>query len=104
MTFCTASDPKRVRAFGRGLQPQGVRVQDEAKFKIATEGAGEGVPEVNIIGPGKLSSFYYSLLILLLSITSLVMNMNKIQTHKNTILFAYLYRVSFFLQKYRIHF
>lgn len=60
MTFCTASDPKRVRAFGRGLQPQGVRVQDEAKFKIVTEGAGEGVPEVNIIGPGKLSSFYYS--------------------------------------------
>lgn len=49
----TASDPKRVRAFGRGLQPHGVRVQDEAKFKIVTDGAGEGVPEVNIIGPGK---------------------------------------------------
>jgi len=52
--FCyrTASDPKRVKAFGRGLQPHGVRVQDEAKFKIVTDGAGEGVPEVNIIGPG----------------------------------------------------
>ncbi|XP_050427022.1 filamin-A isoform X1 [Adelges cooleyi] len=47
-----ASDAKKVRAFGRGLQPHGVRVKDEAKFKIVTEGAGEGVPEVNIIGPG----------------------------------------------------
>lgn len=51
--FCTASDAKRVRAFGRGIQPHGLRVQDEAKFKIVTEGAGEGVPEVNVIGPGK---------------------------------------------------
>ncbi|KAL4100972.1 hypothetical protein QTP88_020993 [Uroleucon formosanum] len=47
-----ASDAKRVRAFGRGIQPHGLRVQDEAKFKIVTEGAGEGVPEVNVIGPG----------------------------------------------------
>lgn len=51
---CTASDAKRVKAFGRGLQPHGVRVQDEAKFKIVTDGAGEGVPDVNIIGPGKI--------------------------------------------------
>jgi filamin len=47
-----ASDAKRVRAFGRGIQPHGLRVQDEAKFKIVTEGAGEGIPEVNVIGPG----------------------------------------------------
>ncbi|XP_022174561.1 filamin-A isoform X2 [Myzus persicae] len=47
-----ASDAKRVRAFGRGIQPHGLRVQDEAKFKIVTEGAGEGVPDVNVIGPG----------------------------------------------------
>lgn len=53
MNFCTASDAKRVRAFGRGIQPHGLRVQDEAKFKIVTDGAGEGVPEVNVIGPGK---------------------------------------------------
>uniref|UniRef100_A0A2S2QCD4 Filamin-A n=1 Tax=Sipha flava TaxID=143950 RepID=A0A2S2QCD4_9HEMI len=50
--IANASDAKRVKAFGRGLQPHGVRVQDEAKFKIFTEGAGEGVPDVNIIGPG----------------------------------------------------
>ncbi|XP_025198819.1 filamin-A isoform X1 [Melanaphis sacchari] len=47
-----ASDAKRVRAFGRGIQPHGLRVQDEAKFKIVTDGAGEEVPEVNVIGPG----------------------------------------------------
>ncbi|KAF7274400.1 hypothetical protein GWI33_012941 [Rhynchophorus ferrugineus] len=46
------SDPKKVRASGRGLQPNGVRVKDEADFKIYTEGAGEGHPEVHIIGPG----------------------------------------------------
>lgn len=46
------SDPRKVRASGRGLQPNGVRVKDEADFKIYTEGAGEGYPEVQIIGPG----------------------------------------------------
>jgi len=60
--FYTASDAKRVRAFGRGIQPHGLRVQDEAKFKIVTEGAGEGVPDVNVIGPGK--NFYLSMFML----------------------------------------
>uniref|UniRef100_A0A336M5B5 CSON010354 protein n=1 Tax=Culicoides sonorensis TaxID=179676 RepID=A0A336M5B5_CULSO len=46
------SDPKKVRAAGRGLQPTGVRVGDDATFNIYTEGAGEGVPDVRIIGPG----------------------------------------------------
>lgn len=46
------SDARKVRASGRGLQPVGVRVGDEADFKIYTEGAGEGVPEVQVIGPG----------------------------------------------------
>ncbi|XP_050519631.1 filamin-A isoform X3 [Diabrotica virgifera virgifera] len=46
-----ASDARKVKASGRGLQPQGIRVKDEADFKIHTEGAGEGVPEVQIIGP-----------------------------------------------------
>ncbi|CAH1153671.1 unnamed protein product [Phaedon cochleariae] len=45
------SDARKVKASGRGLQPSGVRVQDKADFKIHTEGAGEGVPEVQIIGP-----------------------------------------------------
>ncbi|XP_050531190.1 filamin-A isoform X2 [Daktulosphaira vitifoliae] len=47
-----ASDARKVRCFGRGLQSRGVRVGDDAKFKILTDGAGEGVPEVNVIGPG----------------------------------------------------
>lgn len=46
------SDAKKVRASGRGLQPQGVRVKDDADFKIHTEGAGEGRPDIQIIGPG----------------------------------------------------
>ncbi|XP_063704506.1 filamin-A-like isoform X2 [Culicoides brevitarsis] len=47
-----ASDSKKVRASGRGLQPTGVRVGDDADFNIYTEGAGEGTPVVRIIGPG----------------------------------------------------
>jgi filamin len=47
-----ASDPKKVRAYGRGLQPTGVRVGDLADFRIVTENAGEGIPQVQIIGPG----------------------------------------------------
>ncbi|XP_044766045.1 filamin-A isoform X1 [Coccinella septempunctata] len=47
-----SSDPKKVKVCGRGLQPAGVRVKDEADFKIFTEGAGEGHPEVQVIGPG----------------------------------------------------
>lgn len=50
--FATVSDAKKVRCFGRGLQPQGVRVSDAADFRIQTAGAGEGTPEVRIIGPG----------------------------------------------------
>ncbi|XP_046806250.1 filamin-A isoform X2 [Lucilia cuprina] len=49
------SDARRVRASGRGLQPTGVRVGDDADFKIYTEGAGEGVPEVRLVGPGGMS-------------------------------------------------
>ncbi|KAK9889074.1 hypothetical protein WA026_004346, partial [Henosepilachna vigintioctopunctata] len=47
-----SSDAKRVKVCGRGLQPNGVRVKDEADFKIFTEGAGEGLPDVQVIGPG----------------------------------------------------
>ncbi|XP_058812002.1 filamin-A isoform X1 [Topomyia yanbarensis] len=46
-------DPKKVRASGRGLQPVGVRVNDDdVSFKIFTEGAGDGTPEVKVFGPG----------------------------------------------------
>ncbi|XP_071544155.1 filamin-A isoform X13 [Panulirus ornatus] len=45
-------DARKVRASGRGLQPNGVRVKDSADFKVYTEGAGEGNVEVKVIGPG----------------------------------------------------
>ncbi|XP_015510160.1 filamin-like isoform X1 [Neodiprion pinetum] len=46
------SDANKCRAYGRGLQPKGVRVKDDADFKIVTKDAGEGVPEARVIGPG----------------------------------------------------
>ncbi|KAL9897671.1 filamin A protein cher isoform 2-T2 [Glossina fuscipes fuscipes] len=49
------SDVRKVKASGRGLQPNGVRVGDDADFKIYTEGAGEGMPEVRIVGPGGMN-------------------------------------------------
>lgn len=45
-------DARKVRASGRGLQPNGIRVKDSADFKVHTEGAGEGNVEVKVIGPG----------------------------------------------------
>lgn len=46
------SDARKVRVGGRGVQSQGVRVGDAGDFQVHTEGAGDGVPEVQIIGPG----------------------------------------------------
>lgn len=49
------SDPRRVRASGRGLQANGVRVKDAADFKVFTDGAGEGQLDIRVIGPGGVS-------------------------------------------------
>ena len=38
----TAVDAKKCYATGRGIQPKGVRVRDNADFKVHTEGAGVG--------------------------------------------------------------
>lgn len=57
MHFITVSDAKKVKVSGRGVQPNGVRVSDVAKFHINAEKAGEGKPEVQIIGPGILKVF-----------------------------------------------
>ncbi|XP_025155052.1 filamin-A isoform X4 [Harpegnathos saltator] len=46
------SDAKKCRAYGRGLLPTGVRVQDVADFIVITKDAGEGVPDIRVIGPG----------------------------------------------------
>ncbi|XP_076669355.1 filamin-A-like isoform X2 [Andrena cerasifolii] len=50
-----ASDAKKCRAYGRGLLPNGVRVQDDADFVIVTKGAGDDVPGVKVIGPGGIN-------------------------------------------------
>ena len=47
-----ASIPSKVRASGRGLQPNGIRVNETVDFRVFTEGAGEGDVGVKIIGPG----------------------------------------------------
>lgn len=46
------SDAKKVKVSGRGIQPAGIRVNDAAVFHINAEKAGEGKPEVQVIGPG----------------------------------------------------
>lgn len=38
----TAVDARKCYATGRGIQPKGVRVRDNADFKVHTEGAGVG--------------------------------------------------------------
>lgn len=40
---------------GRGIQARGIRSGDDAKFTIHSEGAGQGTPEVKIVGPGGAS-------------------------------------------------
>lgn len=50
--MCLVSEAKKVRCWGRGLQPHGVRVGDDADFRIETLGAGEGIADARIIGPG----------------------------------------------------
>ena len=46
------SDSRKVRASGRGLQANGVRVKDDADFRVYTDGAGEGKLDIRVIGPG----------------------------------------------------
>lgn len=47
------SDARKVRVGGRGIQALGVRLGDaDTAFQVHCDGAGDGVPEVQIIGPG----------------------------------------------------
>ena len=48
-TLCFAAvDSKKCYATGRGVQPKGVRVADDAVFKVHTQGAGEGELKVQV--------------------------------------------------------
>ncbi|XP_018353104.1 PREDICTED: filamin-A isoform X3 [Trachymyrmex septentrionalis] len=55
VNIAPVSDAKKCRAYGRGLLPTGVRVQDIADFVVLTKDAGEGVPDIRVIGPGGVS-------------------------------------------------
>ena len=44
-----AVDARKCYASGRGIQPKGVRVRDNADFKVHTEGAGVGELKVRIL-------------------------------------------------------
>lgn len=52
--FFTASNAKMCYATGRGIQPKGVRVNENADFKVHTKGAGSAEVKVHIIGPGEI--------------------------------------------------
>uniref|UniRef100_A0A0L8H0B8 Calponin-homology (CH) domain-containing protein n=1 Tax=Octopus bimaculoides TaxID=37653 RepID=A0A0L8H0B8_OCTBM len=52
VTISTASNAKKCYATGRGIQPKGIRVKDNADFKVYTKGAGDGEMKVTITGPG----------------------------------------------------
>ncbi|XP_072751172.1 filamin-like isoform X3 [Anoplolepis gracilipes] len=52
VNIAPVSDAKKCRAYGRGLLPTGVRVQDVADFVVVTKDAGEGIPDIRVIGPG----------------------------------------------------
>ncbi|CAL1528168.1 unnamed protein product [Lymnaea stagnalis] len=47
-----ASNAKACYATGRGIQPRGIRVKDQAVFYVHTKGAGDGEVAVQIFGPG----------------------------------------------------
>eukprot|EP00095_Tigriopus_kingsejongensis_P006988 maker-scaffold430_size173499-snap-gene-0.40 protein:Tk06988 transcript:maker-scaffold430_size173499-snap-gene-0.40-mRNA-1 annotation:"filamin-a isoform x3" len=49
-----SSLPAKVWTSGKGLQPNGIRVNETVSFKVHTEGAGEGEVAVKILGPGGL--------------------------------------------------
>ncbi|XP_011868573.1 PREDICTED: filamin-A isoform X2 [Vollenhovia emeryi] len=52
VNIAPVSDAKKCRAYGRGLLSTGIRVQDIADFVVLTKDAGEGVPDIRVIGPG----------------------------------------------------
>ncbi|XP_070164424.1 filamin-like isoform X4 [Polyergus mexicanus] len=52
VNIAPVSDAKKCRAYGRGLLSTGVRVQDVADFVVLTKDAGEGIPDIRVIGPG----------------------------------------------------
>ena len=47
-----AVDATKCYATGRGIQPKGVRIGEDADFCVHTKGAGEGELVIKVVGPG----------------------------------------------------
>ncbi len=58
LIFILASDAKKCRAYGRGIQPKGVRTGDVAEFRVITKDAGEGAMKATVTGPGRIQFFF----------------------------------------------
>lgn len=54
----TASNAKLCYASGRGIQPNGIRVKENATFKVHTKGAGSAELKIQIFGPGIVVTLY----------------------------------------------
>ena len=50
-SLSSGCDAKKCRAYGRGIQPKGVRVGDVADFRVVTKDAGEGELKATVKGP-----------------------------------------------------
>nr|XP_039265539.1 filamin-C-like isoform X3 [Styela clava] len=46
-----ASNASACRAYGRGIQPKGVRMREKAEFHVTTKGAGDAELQVHVKGP-----------------------------------------------------
>ncbi|CAF3564394.1 unnamed protein product [Adineta steineri] len=51
VNVASSSDAKKCRAYGRGIQPKGVRTGDVAEFRVITKDAGEGAMKATVTGP-----------------------------------------------------
>jgi len=50
-TQFSAFNASACRAYGRGVQPTGVRMREKADFHVSTAGAGDAPLKVNVKGP-----------------------------------------------------
>lgn len=52
-SFFIAFNANACRAFGRGIQPKGLRMREKAEFHVSTEKAGEADLTVTVTGPSE---------------------------------------------------
>lgn len=52
----TASNANACRAYGRGIQPTGVRIREKADFRVTTKDAGDAELAVSVKDPSKIEN------------------------------------------------